>query len=370
MLGQSSAGGCGATVAVPNPDPVDSDGDGFSDELEINSTPGTDPFDPTDNPNNVRNSDGDACSDYDELHFPNFCDNDPYTPPCPFVLDDGEGFAVTIPCGFVPVDESVLPIPGASYQSLYANASYLIMVAVFPTTQGAGSLPDDFGTFQLNGPVVTATGDFVLSENYQASGYEGERVTGLLANGNFLIIGVLGASYDQNVQLIAAALFLTVVLHDTDGSAYVDLLANVAHALSAPAVDAFVVLDDGSAWLAEAGDEAIAASWLAQDLILQTVSDYSFDDARFVNMRTWALIDVERCGSGSQHTVAAIEEPEFAARAIVLESGATLESSYADENKLLDWFVDDPVSVIAGATCLIWSTYVVNLRTGSTVGIP
>jgi hypothetical protein len=93
MLGPSSAGGCGATVTVPSPDPdsgpnetldetiVDSDGDGFSDDEEHNGTPGTDPDDPTDNPNNVRNSDGDECSDYDEINF-GFCDNDPFTSSC------------------------------------------------------------------------------------------------------------------------------------------------------------------------------------------------------------------------------------------------------------------------------------------------
>jgi hypothetical protein len=62
------------------PGPVDSDGDGFSNDDEVNSTPGTDPNDPTDNPNNVRDTDGDGCSDYDEINFPNFCDSDPYTP--------------------------------------------------------------------------------------------------------------------------------------------------------------------------------------------------------------------------------------------------------------------------------------------------
>jgi hypothetical protein len=102
-LGQSSAGGCGATVTAPGPTqlnssepnptrpapPVDSDGDGFSDDKEINGTPGTDPNDPTDNPNNVRDSDGDGCSDYDELNFDGFCDNDPNTP----VDSDGDGFS-------------------------------------------------------------------------------------------------------------------------------------------------------------------------------------------------------------------------------------------------------------------------------------
>jgi V8-like Glu-specific endopeptidase len=91
-LGQSSPGGCGATATVPNPDSnsgpdeslnetiVDSDGDGFSDDAEINGTPGTEPNDPTDNPNHVRDSDGDGCSDYDELNFDGFCNNDPNVP--------------------------------------------------------------------------------------------------------------------------------------------------------------------------------------------------------------------------------------------------------------------------------------------------
>jgi hypothetical protein len=75
--------GCGSTTLpgtiIDGGGPLDSDGDGFSDADEISSTPGTDPFDPTDNPNNVRDSDGDGCSDYDELNFPGFCDNDPNT---------------------------------------------------------------------------------------------------------------------------------------------------------------------------------------------------------------------------------------------------------------------------------------------------
>lgn len=59
---------------------VDSDGDGFSDYQEINGVPGTDPNDPTDNPDHVRDTDGDGCSDYDETHFAGFCDNNPNTP--------------------------------------------------------------------------------------------------------------------------------------------------------------------------------------------------------------------------------------------------------------------------------------------------
>jgi len=92
MLGQSSpTGGCGTAVSAPGPDfdsdrdetldatIIDSDGDGFSDDDEVNFTPGTDPDDPTDNPTNVRDSDADGCSDFDELNFENFCDNDPNT---------------------------------------------------------------------------------------------------------------------------------------------------------------------------------------------------------------------------------------------------------------------------------------------------
>lgn len=60
---------------------LDSDSDGFSDADEILFTPGTDPFDPTDNPNNVRDTDGDGCSDFDELNFDGFCDNNPNSPP-------------------------------------------------------------------------------------------------------------------------------------------------------------------------------------------------------------------------------------------------------------------------------------------------
>lgn len=67
------ASGCGLSQ-------IDSDGDGFSDADEVLSLPGTDPFDPTDNPNNVRDTDGDGCSNFDEINFEGFCDNDPNTP--------------------------------------------------------------------------------------------------------------------------------------------------------------------------------------------------------------------------------------------------------------------------------------------------
>ncbi len=109
-LGQASVGGCGATVTVPPPALddtiidapddtfVDTDGDGFSDDEEINSIPGTDPDDPTDNPNNVRDTDGDGCSDYDELNFSGYCDNDPNTP----VDSDGDGFSDDFEINSIP----------------------------------------------------------------------------------------------------------------------------------------------------------------------------------------------------------------------------------------------------------------------------
>ena len=80
---------------------LDSDGDGFSDDVENNSNPGTDPFDPSDNPNNVRDTDGDGCSDYDELTLVGFCDNDPNTQTT--VLDsDGDGFSDDMEINGVP----------------------------------------------------------------------------------------------------------------------------------------------------------------------------------------------------------------------------------------------------------------------------
>ena len=97
LLGQSSPGGCGAAVTVPDnqdtgPDETldetidntepDSDGDGFSDDNEVNYIPRTDPNDAMDNPNNVRDTDADGCSDYDEINYAGFCDNDPYTGFC------------------------------------------------------------------------------------------------------------------------------------------------------------------------------------------------------------------------------------------------------------------------------------------------
>jgi serine protease len=86
LPGCPAAGGGGA---------VDSDGDGFSDQAEIDGRPGTDPNDATDNPNNVRDSDGDGCSDFDESNFANFCDNNPNTNPGDVVAPPNGG-SVTV----------------------------------------------------------------------------------------------------------------------------------------------------------------------------------------------------------------------------------------------------------------------------------
>ena len=83
---------------------VDSDGDGFSDEDEIGFVPGTDPFDPTDNPNNVRDTDGDGCSDYDKTHFTYFCDGNPFTPPVdPLAVTDDLRIACS-PLGLTDIE--------------------------------------------------------------------------------------------------------------------------------------------------------------------------------------------------------------------------------------------------------------------------
>jgi hypothetical protein len=110
VLGGSTGCGTAPGSTLPDTTLLDSDGDGFPDEVEANGAPGTDPFDPTDNPNNVRDTDGDGCSDYDELHFDGFCDNDPETTPQDTLtlsgvygqsvleLSDGAVRTVSLPC--------------------------------------------------------------------------------------------------------------------------------------------------------------------------------------------------------------------------------------------------------------------------------
>lgn len=60
-------------------DGTDTDGDGFTDFDERNGTPGSNPADPNDTPNNPIDSDGDGCSDFDEQNFTGFCDGNPNT---------------------------------------------------------------------------------------------------------------------------------------------------------------------------------------------------------------------------------------------------------------------------------------------------
>ncbi len=55
-------------IVAQSEEPLDSDGDGYSDSEEIDSAPGTDPWDPSDNPANVRDSDGDGCSNVSAHH--------------------------------------------------------------------------------------------------------------------------------------------------------------------------------------------------------------------------------------------------------------------------------------------------------------
>ena len=91
--------GCGITITPTEqvaPDdgasghPLDSDGDGFSDEIELNGFRPTDPFDVTDSPGNIRDADGDGCSDFSEANFTLYCDGDPNS-----VDSDGDGFLDT-----------------------------------------------------------------------------------------------------------------------------------------------------------------------------------------------------------------------------------------------------------------------------------
>ncbi|NOT02194.1 MAG: S8 family serine peptidase [Phycisphaerales bacterium] len=87
---------------IGDPGCSDRDDDGFCDDLEINSTPGTDPLDPEDNPDNVKDADADGCSDFDETNFPGFCDNNPNTPP------GTETPPITTPGGNVTVSGTIL----------------------------------------------------------------------------------------------------------------------------------------------------------------------------------------------------------------------------------------------------------------------
>lgn len=357
-------GGCGSVPsAMTQSGALDSDGDGFPDNVEKSNNPGTDPFDATDNPNNVRDTDGDGCSDFDELNFVGFCDGNPFT--CPTVMDVGNGFSLTVPCGFVPVENSLVPIPGASFQRVYASFDLLIAAALFPSAQGSGALPDELGSFQFNGPVLTASGDFLLQEHYETPGFEGERVTGLLDDGQFLFVLVLGETFDTTVQTVAAGVFLSIDMFNTDGTVLFDLLSEFANLLQVRPSDGFLVLEDETVWYVGTDDDAVVAFWNDADLVLRGTPDSSIDDAMFTSMVSWESIDARLCGTGIQAAVAGINERE-----IMLESGVVLESSFADEGELLFWQVGDPVSVVTGASCSMWSTYVVNLRTGSTVGVP
>jgi len=281
---------------------------------------------------------------------------------CPIELD-GPGFSVTIPCGFVR--QRTDPVEGSLYDRVYADDDLTIGVIVFPSTPGSGSLPEELATFRFNGPVTTASGDFLLQQNFQASGLEGERISGRLATGEFLIVGVFGASYDQDIQLVAASVFLSVDLQDTDGSGYIDFLTDFANVLQVRPTDGYIVLEDDSVWFVGTDDDAVVAFWNDADLVLRGTPDSSSDDAMFTSMVSWESVDARLCGTGTEAVVAGINERE-----IVLESSVVLESSFADEDKLLFWQVGDPVSVVTGASCSTWSTYVVNLRTGSAVGVP
>ena len=282
---------------------------------------------------------------------------------CPIELD-GPGFSVTIPCGFLR--QRTDPLEGSLYDRVYVNTDLDIDVVVFPSSQPPGSLPEEFFTSQLNGPVTTSTGDFLLSVNVEGSGVEGEGAIGMLANGDFLMVVVVGTSFDQDIQLVAGDIFLSIDLQDTDGSGYIDFLAAGANVLQVRPSDGYIVLEDDSVWFVGTDDDAVVAFWNDADLVLRGTPDNSFDDARFTSMVSWESVDARLCGTGTQAVVAGINERE-----IVLESGVVLESSFADEDKLLFWWqVGDPVSVVTGASCSTWSTYVVNLRTGSAVGVP
>lgn len=83
VIDDPNGGGSGQDGPDDGPpiDPAgDADGDGFSDQDELNNLPATDPDDAEDNPDHVIDNDGDGCSDFEEVELDGFCDGDPDTP--------------------------------------------------------------------------------------------------------------------------------------------------------------------------------------------------------------------------------------------------------------------------------------------------
>ncbi len=159
---------------------LDSDGDGFSDDEEINGTPGTDPFDPTDNPNNVRDTDGDGCSDYDELNFDGFCDGDPNTPvsgTCDVAYYNSDfGYGFDLPSQAFSTPSVPLSLFDASwglvldstpfvFQTSVADAeSYTLMAFVDAWVRDRESLGAEF---LVKKGVVLANGDAAYLDVYE-----------------------------------------------------------------------------------------------------------------------------------------------------------------------------------------------------------
>lgn len=174
---------------------VDSDGDGFSDDVENNSNPGTDPFDATDNPNNVRDSDGDGCSDYDELNSDGFCDNDPNSPvsgPCDvrfYNSDFGYGFDLPIGADLTNLDDK---------QNFLFNASWALDAG--PDTVHIHTLVQD-----LSGTEPVSLADFVelLYSSEKDNGYVFLTETPItLSNGDTGSLSIIVAGGESAIPVV------------------------------------------------------------------------------------------------------------------------------------------------------------------------
>ena len=139
------------SVVETDPTPGDSDGDGFSDDLERNGIPGSDPFDPNDTPDNPIDTDGDGCSDFDELNFANFCDNDPNTQS----VDPGATFSFSLTVAR-HVDQ---PFTDARLDSVFGSASSLLQTVETECPDVATQV-----VFERDGSIVTFDmGDAVVT---------------------------------------------------------------------------------------------------------------------------------------------------------------------------------------------------------------
>ncbi len=148
-------------------DGTDTDGDGFTDFFERNSTPGSDPANPNDTPNNPIDTDGDGCSDFDERTFDNFCDNDPNT----------GGGNNNPPTGNINISGTLSVGP-----TLIADADTNDPTNAFADNDNAGQAQDIPNPSTVGGYLGNTAAGLDVSDVYRVQLAAGQAATLLLAN--------------------------------------------------------------------------------------------------------------------------------------------------------------------------------------------